>query len=98
MCLNFQIGTQKQEVQPYTCKYSIFNYITFFRIFQVFTFCVANDYTLYILVDFTSIMKPATLNATGHTSSLQHKVGRNYTHKGLFTDLYHMGKSLEVQI
>jgi len=52
MCLNFQIGNQKQKVQPYTCKYSIFNYITFFRIFQVFTFYVANDYTLYILVDF----------------------------------------------
>jgi hypothetical protein len=59
---------------------------------------MANDYTLYILVDFASTMKPATLNATGHISSLQHKVGRNYTHKDLFTDLYHMGKSLEVQV
>jgi hypothetical protein len=98
MCLNFQIGNHQQKVQPYTCKYGIFNYIKFFRIFHVFTFCVANNYTLYILVDCASIMKPATLNATGQISILQHKVGRNYRHKDLFTDLYHMGKSLEVQV
>lgn len=34
MCLNFQIGNQKQKVQPYTCKYSIFNYITFLESFK----------------------------------------------------------------